>query len=376
MRNDLNEKSTNAVILAAIISALVVLVAGLTAALVLAVQNYRHRIEPRTTEPPKQTEQTEQPEQPNISKFIIVDAAVGLKNSASALRLCNHKDSAVETVKNGLMYATRAETALECDGGDYSAKMAKEAFLNDASALLSRPDPMHAVEKADELYHYSAMFYDSVLNGNEFTYNGELGEVKTLDTREGMSAEEAAELVKRVLGIEATHTGSYENAHNFSVDHGYVTVTGDKISEFSFFGESGDADPNAAQEIALNTARACGYDDLYVYGIERSEKGLAVKMCCACCGALCRDECAVAVVAGDKAIAFSAGKCGTKHELPKAVYTEEQARINAPEGGEGRLVTLHDGERDRICYEYRYELDDGEHFVYVCAQNGRQMGLR
>ena len=32
--------------------------------------------------------------------------------------------------------------------------------------------------------------------------------------------------------------------------------------------------------------------------------------------------------------------------------------------------------KERICYEYRYELEDGVHYVYVCAENGKQIDIK
>lgn len=370
MINNLNEKRHNGTIIAAVVSALVVLIAGLTAALALTIQTLSRRSEPRT----------EQPVGPQMSHYLLVDAAAGLKQTTSALRLSNSEDSAVGTAKQALVYATRAETALECEEGDWDAGRTKEAFLNDVAALLSRSNPMHAVEKADELYRLSVAFYDSINGSGEFIYDGELGEKTSDEQAEASDPQAAAELVKSVVGGDPQLIGSYDGRHEFSIDldgnDGYATVKDGKIIEFSFSHSGGESDSAKAEQLALEAAKACGFDNLYVYGIEKSDGGLSVKMCCSCGGALCRDECAVAVVSGDKVKAFTAGKCGTHHELPSAKYTEAQARENAPDGGEGRLVTLNDGERDRICYEYRYELDDGEHFVYVCAENGKQMSLR
>ncbi len=370
MNNNLNERSNGGIIIAAIISAMVVLVTGLIAGLVLGIRSYGKRDD-------------ESRNAPRMSQYLLIDAADGLRRSASALRLSNTADSASGTVKNALVYATRAETALECDGGAWDEGREKEAFLNDAYALLSRPDPMHAVEKADELYRLSVLFCDSLNGGAKFEYNGELSDEKDTQNQETAAeySEDAAKLVESVLGVEPQFIGGFGERRDFSVDrdgvNGYATVTGDKITEFSFPHNGGDGDPESAERLALETAEKCGFGELYVYGIERTDGGLAVKMCKACSGALCRDECAVAVVTGDTVVAFSAGKCGGEHELPDPEYTESQAEINAPQGGgEGRLVTINDGERDRICYEYRYELDDGEHFVYVCAQNGKQMGIR
>lgn len=370
MVNHLNEKNKNGAIIAAVVSALVVLIAGLTAALVLTLQSHSRHAEPRI----------DQPVEPRMSQYLLVDAAAGLKQTTSALRLSNSEVSASGTAQQALVYATRAETALECEENDWDAGSDKEAFLNDAAALLSRKSPMRAVEKADELYRLSAALYDS-LNGNgEFAYNGELGEQADDAQIDAGDPQAAAELVKSVIGGEPQNIGSYDGRHEFAIDidgeNGYATVKDGRIIEFSFSHDGSDGDPAKAEQLALETAKNCGFDDLYVYSIEKSDGVLSVKMCCACRGALCRDECAVAVVSGDKVKAFTAGKCGTHHDLPSVKYTEAQARENAVGGGEGRLVTLNDGERDRICYEYRYELDDGEHFVYVCAENGKQMSLR
>ena len=94
-------------------------------------------------------------------------------------------------------------------------------------------------------------------------------------------------------------------------------------------------------------------------------------------GAMCRDECASVAISGGEAVAFTAGCCGGDHTVPKAKVDEAKARRAAPDAaGEGVLVSRVYGGRERVCYEYRYELDDGVHYVYVCAENGKQMQVK
>lgn len=378
MINDLNEKPSNRIIVASVIAALVVLVGGLIAGFVLAVRSHERTSPDPAPQPPAPTVRFDVPH------FVFTDSVAGLRSCASALRLADSPESAEKTLNTALVFATRAETALECEGGEWSDCRAKEAFLNDASSLLSAADGTAAIEKAEVLYEFSTKLYDS-LGGGTFEYNGELSDASERTQTEQSNEQSDADYTQFVVGAlnltDASLAGEYDGIKEYFVSRGdrqgYAVVAEGKIKEFSFehYGDAGEV--GDAVSTAISTAEACGYDELQAYSFENTAGGIEVKMCCKCCGALCRDECATAFVMGDEVVAFSAGNCGKHHELPKAVYTEEAARSAAPAGGgAGVLVTTFDGVRDRICYEYRYELEDGTHYVYVCAENGRQMTVR
>ena len=84
------------------------------------------------------------------------------------------------------------------------------------------------------------------------------------------------------------------------------------------------------------------------------------------------------IVSSGRAVAFSAGKSDCKHDVPSVKVTEERARVSAPEGARatGVLVTRKVNGKERVCYEYVYDLEDGVHYVYVCAENGKQMQVK
>ena len=101
-------------------------------------------------------------------------------------------------------------------------------------------------------------------------------------------------------------------------------------------------------------------------------------MCRSYDGAMACDDSAMAVVGGGKAVAFAAGGCDNKHsDIPTPKVAEGDARkALKSDTSEGRLVVRKMNGRERICYEYRYELDDGVHYVYVCAENGKQIDVK
>lgn len=381
MTNNLNEKQNNRIKIAAVVAAFVFALAALITGLVLGI-NKRQR----------------QESQDGVARYLLVDAAGELNHTMSALRLCNEKETALSLCNDGLVYAVRAETALECANDDFSENRAKEAFLNDIAAVLHTKDPMQAAKKADMLYKYSNMFYDHVSGGKPFDYNGELAEQeakpralkdektdeKTERAEEKETINEAESAVKKALKADSVkHVGSFNGRLEFEVEregkNGYATVEGDKIIEFSFVRGGGkDVDKNSAEMIAKDTAKLCGYADLNVCSIDINDGFAVVKLCKNIDGALACDECASVVVAGDNAVAFSAGKCNCNHDVPDVKVSESEARKAAPLGARstGVLVTRKVDGKERVCYEYVYDLEDGVHYVYVCAVNGRQMQVK
>lgn len=77
-------------------------------------------------------------------------------------------------------------------------------------------------------------------------------------------------------------------------------------------------------------------------------------------------------------MAFNAGSCTKEHSVPTVKVAERDARKSAPDGAvaTGKLVTRTVKGVERVCYEYVYELDDGVHYVYVCAENGKQLQVK
>ena len=313
-----------------------------------------------------------------MSHYLLVDAADGLRHSASALRLSDD-DASSNAARLALVYVIRAETALECENGLWSDCRDCEGFLNDAAKTLSS-DKKIPDEVFDKLYTLSCKFYKHVTEGAPFEYDGELTDGDSEQSEAEADEEAARKIVKALLGESIDVIGKYGDNVSFASDDCYVTVKGEKVFEFAFSSGGIDFDGDEVSA-AENIAQKCGYE-LTVYSTAENDGVTTVKLCDVQGGAYCRDECASVVIADGKIRAFSAGHCGNSHDVPSVKVDETTARRATKEkfssysSGEGRLVTTHDGERDRICYEYRYELDDGEHFVYVCAENGRQMQVR
>ncbi|MCM1368578.1 MAG: hypothetical protein NC184_07205, partial [Roseburia sp.] len=325
MVNDLNEKRSNAVIIAAIVTTLVIIVGGLVSGLVLAV---RRRGETSAEKDP-------------LARFLLVDSAQSLMGSMSALRLCNEEEPAADIGKTALVFAVRAETALECDGADWEGNRSKESFLNDVATVLHTYDVRQTIEMSDMLYEYSAKFYDSVTNDTEFDYNGELTGGATEEEGEAPTQAQidaAAARVEEALGATAQFVGAWNGHLEFGIErdggYGYAIVCGDKIPEFSFMREQNVEDADADYSgIALDCARKCGYDGLTVRYADRVGSSVAVIMCKELDGALACDGPASAVVYGGKVVAFSAGDCDCEHnDVPKAKRSEAEARRAAPSG--------------------------------------------
>lgn len=374
MTNNLNEKRSYAVIIAAVVSAMIVMVCGLATGLVYAVREHR-----------------DSPDESRlIAGYLLSDAAYGLRNSMSALRLCNEAEPAEAINRTALVHAVRAETALECHDDDWADSRSKEQFLNDVATILHSYTPEQTIKLSEKLYEYSAKFYASVTDGTPFEYGGELigggggasDEDETPVTEEQKAA--AAELVKNALKTDRTEfVGAWGGHIEFFAERngktGYALVCEDKIIEYSFIRED-DAehtDVDTAERLALEAAAACGFDDLTVKWSEDLGRSVGIIMCKSYNGALAADDCASAVVSGGEVVAFTAGKCEANHEnIPTVKKTEREASKAAKDGGKGTLVVRKVNGKERVCYEYRYDLEDGVHYVYVCAENGRQMEVK
>lgn len=369
MVNRLYEKRSYAVIIAATVVTFVVLVGGLVSGLVCAL---RSRVVAE--------------EDNEYARHILLDAADGMSRSLSAMRLVNESEPAEELAKTALVFTVRAEAALECLHGEWSGDRAKEAFLNDLAVALHTRDALETAEKAQMLYEYSVKFAASVADGSEFEYGGEIeGGGDNDDTAEPPTPEQiekAGEMVATALDCETHYIGTWDGRLEFNIqrdgDGGYAVVCGDKIEQFSF-SRSGDGETSIeeAARVAVESAKACGYDGLTVRYCDKVGGSVAVIMCREIDGALAVDDFASAVVFGGRTVAFSAGGCDKSHDgAPKPKVSEGEARKASGGAGEGRLVVRTVNGRERICYEYRFDLDDGAHYVYVCAETGKQMQVK
>ncbi len=396
MVNDLSEKRSNIGIVAALIAAFIFSLSALVTGLVLGIRNNMNadrRV--RTNDMPH---------------YLLIDSAESLNHTLSAMRLCKDRDAARELEDTALVFTVRAETALECENLDWLAERDGEAFLNDLATLLHSAETVDALKYADAAYGYSQAFLKHVKNGESFKYDGGLDlsggaqnrtdkSAGRADKKQGESEsnvsdaqkQKAEKLIEKTLKTDKIEfVGGYGKKAEFSVERdgviGYATAEGDKITEFAFshggYG-SQSKDKNGikkddAVKIATECAKACGYDGLNVFNTEINGDTATVKLCKAFKGAMACDECASVIVSGDKAVAFTAGKSDCKHDVPSVKVTEEKARESAPEGARstGVLVTRKVNGKERVCYEYAYDLDDGVHYVYVCAENGKQMQVK
>lgn len=376
MTNRLDErKSSYAVIIAAVVTSLVIMVGGMASGLTLAVR-VRRESEAMSGEKA-------------MAGYLLTDSAYNLKTSMSALRLCNEDEVADDLCHAALMHAVRAETALECYYGEWADARNKEAFLNDISAVLFSAEPGELMEKSDVMYEYASRFYDCVTSGEEFEYNGELMSAKQNDHEDDITDDDiasASEVVKKGTSADKIeYLGDWHGHIEYHIEvdgaSGYAVVCGDKVIEYSLMREDGGVatDEDEAKKVALSASEACGFGGLTVKRCYSTGSSVVVGMCKSYHGALACDDCATAVVYGGKVVAFSSGECEHEHKnIPSVKKTEEEARnaLKDAQGKTGTLVVRTVGGRERVCYEYTVELDDGVHYVYVCAENGRQMEIK
>lgn len=373
MRKKERKSGYAAVVVAAIVT-VVIMLGGMATGLAFAVRQRKHgdgRIAERA-----------------IANSLLIDAATELRHTMSALRLCNETEPVESLRRAGLVYAVRAETALECRGDDWAECRCSEAFLNDVATVLHTYSPERTMQTSNKLYEYSTAFCRHVAEGEVFEYDGGL----CPETRAGEDGQASAEdiaaaraLVERAAKADCIeYVGDFGGHIEFNIERdgktGYAVVCRGKLAELAFVRE-GDCerqtDVERAKRIAHELASACGYAGLSIKRCETVGNEICVMLCRSYAGALACDDCATAVVCGDKVVAFSAGDCDCEHKnIPSPQKTERQASAAAKDGGTGSLVvrTMHGTER--VCYEYRYELDDGVHFVYVCAESGKQIDVK
>ncbi|MDE5563077.1 MAG: hypothetical protein K2J01_05980 [Clostridiales bacterium] len=362
------------IIIAAVAVTIAVMLCGLISGLVLAVRQREENA--MFNDSSKQ-----------MAGYLLRDSAVELKSTMSALRLCNEVEPAQTLNRTALVHAVRAETALECHSDDWADSRAKEQFLNDISTVLHDYTPEQTMQMSDMLYDYCNKFCAWVTDGTEFEYNGELipsdgGEHDETVTEDDINA--AAEIVKSALNSDkADYVGDYGGHIEFNIERddstGYAVVCGKKIIEFAFVRDEGsETDTEQAKQIALETASACGYDGLEVKWCEVTGKSVSVIMCRSYDGAMACDDSAIAVVYGGKTVAFTAGGCDNEHKnIPSPKKSEGEAhKALKSNTDDGKLVVRKMDGKERVCYEYRYELDDGVHYVYVCAESGKQIEVR
>ncbi len=368
-------KKGYSIIIAAVAVTVAVMLCGLISGLVLAVRQ-------------RQENAAFNDSSKQMAGYLLRDSAVELKSTMSALRLCNEVEPAETLNRTALVHAVRAETALECHSDDWADSRAKEQFLNDISTVLHDYTPEQTMQMSDMLYDYASKFCAWVTDGTEFEYNGELipsngGEHDETVTEDDINA--AAQTVKTALNADkADYVGDYGGHIEFNVERdgntGYAVVCGKKIIEFAFVrSEDGtETDAESAKQIALETATACGYDGLEVKWCEVTGKSVSVIMCRSYDGAMACDDSAIAVVYGGKTVAFTAGGCDNEHKnIPSPKKSEGEAhKALKSDTDDGKLVVRKMDGKERICYEYRYELDDGVHYVYVCAESGKQIEVR
>lgn len=363
---------TKAVIIAAVVTSLLFMLGGLAFGLTLAVRDRR---------------QIGSDSGKMMAGYLLQDSAYELRRTMSALRLCNEVESAEELSRTGLVHAVRAETALECHTDDWADSRDKEAFLNDIATVLHTYSPQKTIEISDKLYEYSAEFYRAVTEKSEFVYNGELieGEQKHPDVEITDGDIDAAQkLVSEALETEKTqYVGAWDGHIEFNIERdgksGYAVVCGDKIIEFAYSrgNDSAPSDKETAKSVAVKTAERCGYDNLTVKWCDVTGSSTSVLMCKSYDGALACDDYATAVVVNGNVVAFSAGSCDGEHKnIPSAKKSEGEARRAVKNADEGTLVVRKKDGRERICYEYRLELEDGVHYVYVCAESGKQIEVK
>lgn len=373
MNYDRNKRKDYAVIIAAVAVTVTVMLGGIISGLVLAVRQRRESVEINGSR--------------QAAEYLLRDSARELKGAMSALRLCNESEPAEALCRTGLVFAVRAEAALECHDDDWADSRAREQFLNDISTVLHTYAPEKTMDMSDMLYEYSSRFCDWAESGAEFDYNGELidaavDEAGDKATEEDIAA--ASELVKDALSCDAEYVGDYGGHIEFNTERdgktGYAVVCGKKIIEFAFVRDDGAEDTNTqtAKQVALKTASDCGYDGLDIKWCEVTGRSVSVVMCRSYDGAIACDDSAIAVVYGGQTVAFTAGGCDNEHkDIPSPKKTEAEAHAALKrDADKGTLVVRTVGDRERICYEYRYELDDGVHYVYVCAESGKQMEVK
>ncbi|MCH5155708.1 MAG: hypothetical protein J1F69_03795 [Clostridiales bacterium] len=368
-----NRNKGYGVIIAAVAVTVAVMLCGMISGIVLAVRQRKESAE--YNDSAKQ-----------MAGYLLRDSAVELKSAMSALRLCNEVEPAETLSRTALIFAVRAETALECQAGDWADCRNKEQFLNDISTVLDTYTPEQTMQMSDILYEYSTKFCAWVTDGVEFDYNGEL--IKPEDKHDRTITEndiaEAAKTVKKALNADSCeYLGDYGGHIEFNLERdgatGYAVVCGKKIVEFAFVrGEQSETDLETAKKVALEAAEACGYSGLEVKWCETTGKSVSVIMCRSYDGAMACDDSAMAVVHSGKTVAFTAGKCDNEHKnIPTPKVDEKQAhKALRTDTADGKLVVRVMNGRERICYEYRYELDDGVHYVYVCAENGKQIDIK
>lgn len=366
-------KKDYAVIIAAVAVTVLVMLGGMISGLVLAVRQRKENADFNDSSK-------------LMAESLLRDSAIELRSTMSALRLCNEVEPAESLNRTGLVFAVRAEAALECQDGDWAENRDKEQFLNDISTVLHTYTAERIMEMADTLYEYSNKFCAWAVDGTEFEYGGELipalGDQDQEVSEQDISA--AAELIKTALDADRSdYVGNYGGHIEFNIERdgkmGYAVVCGKKIIEFAYSrGEASDTDTETAKKVALETAAACGYDGLQVKWCETTGKSVSVIMCKSYDGAVACDDGAIAVVHGGKTVAFTAGGCDKEHKnIPSPKKTEGEAHKSLKrETGNGTLVVRTMNGEERICYEYRYELDDGVHYVYVCAENGKQIEVK
>lgn len=374
MVNNLSKNKDNARLVVAVVASFVVAVVGLITGLVLGINNSRKS----------------ENSNGGMARYLLIDAAQGLNRSLSAMRLCD-ENTVADIRGDALVFVSRAETAFECEELDWEIATNGERFLNDVYELVRNGKSRDVISKSDIAYEYSMQFLESVKNDKKFEYNGEIVSAEDepdnddeIDEADGIAKER---FVMDVLKIEyAKFVGGYGKRYEYSIRlgkaDGYAMVEGDRLVEFAFPRGNGDKSQTVTEDDAVRIAeecvKACGYDDLTAYQTSINGNVASVRLCKVVDGASACDDCAIVIIENDRAMAFNAGSCTKEHSVPTVKVAERDARKSAPDGAvaTGKLVTRTVKGVERVCYEYVYELDDGVHYVYVCAENGKQLQVK
>lgn len=317
---------------------------------------------------------------------IYIDSVSSLNREIDKLVLCKETEPRKKVASSALIAAARCQIALDLTGLDYHSAIARQEFFNDAIAVLSGDDATVA-QYAASLKSACAQLLWSGLGG-EFAYTSILQQHNAArdEIEEGDSGERektALQAVQNRLNASGEIIGDYGGKIRLEITRndssGYAVVDdGGRVCEFALFG----TDENNPEENSIGTQRAveiakdCGYSQMRVYEVEtigEDGEGITVKLCKDFDGALLIDECVTVSLSSNHTALRAADEC--KHSKLDVSVSEKQAReyMGCDECGV-LVIHRHNGE-DRLCYEYVLKADSGSRRVYVCAQNGKQIGV-
>lgn len=316
---------------------------------------------------------------------IYIDSVSSLDREIDKLVLCKEKEPREKVASSALIAAARCQVALDLTGLDYHAAITRQEFLNDAIAVLSGDDATVA-QYAASLKSASALLLRSGLD-DEFAYtpilphNAARDEIEESDS--GDREKTALQAVQNRLNASGEIIGDYGGKMRLEITRndssGYAVVDdGGRVCEFALFGkgENNNEENSIGTQRAVEIAKDCGYSQMRVYEVEtigEDGEGITVKLCKDFGGAMLIDECVTVSLSSNHTALRAADEC--KHSKMDVSVSEKQAReyMGCDECGV-LVIHKHNGE-DRLCYEYVLKTDSGSRRVYVCAQNGKQIGV-